>query len=68
MDSGANAGDLEAFTVLDLTAAYDLPIRTSSASITLNLNANNVLNNKHREFIGAPEIGRLVSGGMTVGF
>ena len=68
MNSGVYVGDLEAFTVLDLNAAYDLPMKNSSAAITLNLNANNVLNNEHGEFVGAPEIGRLVSGGITVGF
>ena len=68
MNSGFYVGDLEAFTVLDLTAAYDLPLRNTRAAITLNVKANNVLNNEHREFVGAPEIGRLVSGGITVSF
>ena len=68
MASGVYAGDIEAATVVDLDLAYDLPIGASNASVTLNLNARNLLNNKHRQFIGAPEIGRMVSGGMTVRF
>ncbi len=68
MNSGVYVGDIESHTVFDLNLAYDLPLSASNATMTFSLNASNLFNNKHQSFIGAPEVGRLVSGGMTVRF
>lgn len=66
MNSGVYVGDVRSYTAFDLDLAYDLPLRPSKASVTLTLSASNLFNDKHQEFVGAPEIGRLVSGGLTV--
>jgi len=68
MASGVYAGDVAAYTMVDLNAAYDLPIHSHDASATLSLNVSNLFDRKHQEFIGAPEIGRMISGGLTVRF
>jgi outer membrane receptor for ferrienterochelin and colicins len=57
MNSGVYVGTVESFTVLDLHLSYDLPVRYD---LQLRLKADNILDNRHREFVGAPEIGRLV--------
>ena len=56
MRSGVFAGTVEAYQVLDVTAGYQLPFQPSAR---LELTVYNVLNNLHREFVGAPELGRL---------
>jgi iron complex outermembrane receptor protein len=54
MNSGVYVGDVDSYTVLDANLAYRVPqIPGFIASLTV----NNVLDNAHREFIGAPEIG-----------
>ena len=54
--SSSTFGPVEAYTVLDVNAGYRLPVEYD---MLLTLNVSNVLNNEHREFVGAPEIGRL---------
>jgi outer membrane receptor for ferrienterochelin and colicins len=66
--SGVYAGDVPGYMVFDVDVSYDLPIHSPDASATLSLNVSNVFDRKHQEFLGAPEIGRLVSGGLTVRF
>ena len=56
MRSGVFAGPVEAYHVLDVTAGYQLPFQPSAQ---LELTVYNVLNDLHREFVGAPELGRL---------
>ena len=68
MESGAYAGLVDGFTVCDLDLVYELPIHSPDASVTANLQVSNLFDRKHREFVGAPEIGRLISGGLTVRF
>lgn len=68
MNSGVYVGDVGASTTFGLDLAYDLPRGASKALVTLTTNASNLFNDRHQEFIGAPEIGRLVSGGLTVRF
>ncbi len=46
---------VESFTLLDLTAGYRLPI--SGASLQLQI--NNVFDEKYQSFVGTPEIGRM---------
>lgn len=55
MNSGVYVGNVEAYSVLDLALGY----RFSGSGLMLGLNVTNVLDNVHREFVGAPEIGRL---------
>ncbi|MYA64727.1 MAG: TonB-dependent receptor [Gemmatimonadetes bacterium] len=56
MRSGVFAGPVDAYQVLDLTAGYQLPFQPNTR---LELTVYNALNNLHREFVGAPELGRL---------
>lgn len=54
--SAAFKGISDRFAVLDLNLNYKLPFGTNTA---VNLTIQNLTDNKHREIIGAPEIGRL---------
>ena len=56
MRSGVFAGPVDAYHVLDVTAGYQLPFQPNAR---LQLTVYNALNNLHREFVGAPELGRL---------
>lgn len=56
MRSGVFAGTVDAYHVLDVTAGYQLPFQPTAR---LELTVYNLLNNLHREFVGAPELGRL---------
>ena len=56
MRSGVFAGPVDAYHVLDLTAGYQLPFQPKTR---LELTVYNALNNLHREFVGAPKLGRL---------
>ena len=57
MNSGVYIGDVEGYQIVDAAFGYRLPFQPGTR---LSLTANNVLNNLHREFVGAPEIGRLL--------
>ena len=54
--SGVYIGDLESYYTIDLNAGYDLPIGPRPR---LSLTIQNLLNRRHQQFIGSPEIGRL---------
>jgi iron complex outermembrane receptor protein len=54
---------VEAYEVVDLNAGIDV-----YQGARLMLTVQNLLDNKHIEFVGAPEIGRLVIGRMTYSF
>ena len=54
--SGVYIGDLESYYTFDLNAGYDLPIGPRPR---LSLTVQNLLNRRHQQFIGSPEIGRL---------
>ncbi len=56
VNSGVFIGEVKSFGLLDFYASIDLPESTGMQVI---LTVQNVLNNKHKEFVGAPEIGRL---------
>ncbi len=56
VSSGIFKGTVERYAIMDLNAQYRLPFM-SSTSMTVTV--QNLLNNKHREFVGVPEIGRL---------
>lgn len=57
MNSGVYQGDVEAYQVVDASIGYRLPFQPGTH---VSLTANNILNNLHREFVGAPEIGRML--------
>ncbi len=57
MNSGVYIGEVEQYQVVDASVGYELPFRRGTR---LSLTANNVLDNMHREFVGAPKIGRLL--------
>jgi len=65
MNSGVYIGDVKSYTVLDANAAYELP---GLDGATLALTVNNVLDKKHQEFIGAPEMGMLALLQLTYSF
>ncbi|MDE0636639.1 MAG: TonB-dependent receptor [Candidatus Poribacteria bacterium] len=54
--SGVYVGDLESYYTIDLNAGYEIPV---SPRPRLSLTVQNLLNRKHQQFIGSPEIGRL---------
>jgi len=62
--SGPYAGDVPSFTLVDLGAGYDFS--NTLRGLRADLLVQNVLNDKHREFIGAPLIGRMAL--VRVGF
>ena len=68
MDSGVYVGTVESSASVDATVQYKLPITDPRFGATLTVNASNLLDNKHQEFIGAPEIGRLISSGVIINF
>lgn len=64
-DSGVYAGQVASYATLDLNLGYQLPL---DHDLRLGINVSNALDNKHRTFIGAPEIGRLVFGQLATSF
>ena len=56
VDSGIYHGTVERYTTIDLNTGYSLPF---SPNTRVSLAVQNLLNNKHQEFVGVPEIGRL---------
>ncbi len=55
--SGLGNDDLPSYALVDLAGSYRLPI---TPNVHVALSIQNLLDNRHREFIGVPEIGRLV--------
>ena len=68
MNSGVYIGDVKSALVFDTNVRYELPSLITEGTVALVANASNMFNQKHREFVGAPEIGRLVSVGLTADF
>ncbi len=68
MISGVYIGDVKSSLVFDTNVRYELPSVITDGTVALVVNASNMFNQKHREFVGAPEIGRLVSVGLTADF
>jgi iron complex outermembrane receptor protein len=65
MNSGVFVGTVEGYTVVDASVAYRFPFAQNTI---VSLNVQNLFGNKHREFIGAPELGRLVLTQVQVTF
>lgn len=57
MEAGVHVGEVHTYTVFDANFAYDLPF---SKNTRVSLSAQNLFDKKHREFVNAPELGRLV--------
>ena len=57
MNSGVYIGDVPAYATADAGLAYRLP---SHERMIVTVSAQNVLGKAHREFVGAPMLGRLV--------
>jgi len=55
-------GTVDSYFLLDLSAGYTFP---TVPGLRFNVTAKNVLDNEHREFVGAPALGLLVLGRMT---
>jgi outer membrane receptor for ferrienterochelin and colicins len=65
MNSGVFVGMVESYAVVDASLAYRLPFARGTI---VSLNVQNLLGDEHREFIGAPELGRLVLSQVQVTF
>ncbi|MFB6098843.1 MAG: TonB-dependent receptor [Salinibacter sp.] len=59
---GSYQGIVGAYTLLDLRVRATVP---SVPGLSVNLTAKNVLGNEHREFVGAPALGRMVIARLT---
>lgn len=57
MNSGTYMGTVKAYQVVDASLSYDLPFQPGTR---LTLTANNIGNYEHQEFVGAPQVGRLL--------
>lgn len=56
MNSGVYVGEIDAYAVVDANLEYRLPWPGTAIS----LSAFNLLDNEHQEFVGAPELGRIL--------
>lgn len=56
--SGVYQDTVDSYAILDASLLYRLPVR----GLSLGVSAQNLLDNRHREFAGVPAIGRLVVG------
>ncbi len=65
LKNGVYQGRVAAYEVLDLSVGYRLP---PARNILLTLTAYNVLDDRHQEMVGAPELGRLLVTRLRVGF
>jgi iron complex outermembrane receptor protein len=57
MNSGVYTGFVDSYTLLDFNAAWRLPMAPGAS---LGLTATNLLDERAQQFIGAPELGRMV--------
>ena len=65
VNTGVYRGDVDRYTVLDLSLGYNLPFASDTRFA---LAVQNLTNNRHREVVGAPEIGRLAILRLTQSF
>jgi iron complex outermembrane receptor protein len=63
MASGVYTGAVESYFLVDLNLGYDF--QNTIPGLSLNVTAQNIFDNVHREFVGAPQLGRLVLGRLT---
>jgi len=65
MNSGVYIGTVESYAVFDANLGYQLPFAPAA---TVTLTATNLFDNMHQEFVGSPEIGRLLLARLTYEF
>lgn len=59
---GPYTGTVDAYTLLDVRARATVP---TVPGLSVNVTAKNVLGNNHREFVGAPALGRMIIARLT---
>lgn len=64
--SGVHIGDIDSYFLVDLGARYEFGARAEGLSLGLGI--SNALNNVHRQFIGAPKLGRIARARLTYNF
>ena len=62
VETGPYVGEVESYFLLDARLGYSFE---SVPGLSANLTVKNVLNNEHREFVGAPELGRFLMTRLT---
>ncbi len=62
VETGPYVGSVDTYFLLDVRASYRFP---QIPGLRLDVNAKNVLDNEHREFVGAPALGRTIFGRLT---
>lgn len=65
MDSGVFVGEVQTYLVFDVNFGYDLPF---AAGTRWAVNVQNIFDIEHKEFIGAPTLGRLILSRLTYTF
>ena len=60
--TGPYVGTVDPYTLLDVRAAYNVP---ALPGLRLTLTGTNVLDERHREFVGAPSLGRMLTARLT---
>lgn len=65
MDSGVFVGEVQTYLVFDANFGYDLPF---AAGTRWSVNVQNMFDIEHKEFIGAPTLGRLILSRLTYTF
>ena len=63
--SGVYVGDIESYYTIDLNAGYEIPIGPRPR---FSFTVQNLLDRRHQQFIGSPEIGRLAMVRLTQTF
>ena len=61
VNSGPYEGDVDSYFVMDLGLGYTF----ANTGLRADLGVNNLFNSDHREFVGAPKLGRLANARMT---
>ncbi|MFB6230858.1 MAG: TonB-dependent receptor domain-containing protein, partial [Salinibacter sp.] len=63
VESGPYVGDVDSYFLLDAHVGYEFT--DAIPGLNASLTAKNVLDNEHREFVGAPELGFMLMGRLT---
>ena len=63
VETGPYVGEVDSYFLLDARLGYEFA--NSIPGLSANLTAKNLLNNEHREFVGAPELGVMLMGRLT---
>ena len=58
--SGQYRGDVPSYLIMDIGAGYGI-----NSSLRVDLGINNALDSNHREFVGAPKLGRTATPRLT---